>query len=180
MITNERQYRITKAALKKFEASIAAHDAGQPSPDVHPRIYQAMGDALRSEAEVLQTQLREYDRLRTGRVKQRTLRSLNELPKAIIEARIAARVTQKALADRLGIAEQQVQRWEATKYAGVSIERLQEVADALGAKVTEKVQFTVVRNNSAPARLAGTRAPVGKGSTAATGNRSVRRAGPAG
>ena len=92
MITNERQHRITKAALKKFEKAIAAHEEGQPSPDVHPRIYQAMGDALRSEAEVLRDQLREYERLRTGRVKQRTLGSLTELPKAIVEARIAARV----------------------------------------------------------------------------------------
>src|SRR5919109_2469971 len=112
MITNERQYRITKAALKKFQASIAAHDAGPPSPDVHQRIYEAIGDALRSEAEVLQCQLGEYDRLRSGRVKQRSLRSLDELPRAIIEARIAAHVTQKGLADRLGVAEQQVQRWE--------------------------------------------------------------------
>ena len=68
MITNERQYRITRGWLKKFEASIAAHDVGQQSPDVHPRIYQAMGDALRSEAEMLRGQLQEYDRLRTGRV----------------------------------------------------------------------------------------------------------------
>jgi DNA-binding transcriptional regulator YiaG len=175
MITNERQYRITKGALKKIEASIAAHDAGQPSPDVHPRIYQAMGDALRSEAEALQGQLREYDRLRAGRVKQRTLRSLNELPKAIIEARIAARITQKGLADRLGVAEQQVQRWEATKYAGVSVERrassverLQEVADALGAKVTEKVQFRAARNSDrAAARPSGARPGARRGSTTA-------------
>lgn len=68
-ITNERQYRITRGWLKKFEASIAAHDAAEPSPDVHPRIYRAMGDALGSEAEVLRGQLQEYDRLRTGRVK---------------------------------------------------------------------------------------------------------------
>ena len=169
MITNERQHRITKAALKKFQASIAAHDAGQPSPDVHPRIYQAMGDALRSEAEVLQAQLREYERLRAGRVKQRTLRSLNELPKAIIEARIAARITQKGLADRLGIAEQQVQRWEATKYAGVSIERLQQVADALGAKITEKVQFRAARNSDrTAARPSRARAGARRGSTAAS------------
>ncbi|HTX10645.1 MAG TPA: helix-turn-helix transcriptional regulator [Solirubrobacteraceae bacterium] len=168
MITNERQYRITNAALKKFEASIAAHDAGQPSPDVHPRIYQAMGDALRSEAEVLQDQLREYDRLRAGRVKQRTLRSLNELPKAIIEARIAARVTQKGLGDRLGVAEQQVQRWEASDYAGVSVERLQQVADALGAKITEKVQFrTAGDSDRAAARGSHVRRSTQKDSTTA-------------
>ena len=168
MITNERQYRITKAALKKFEASIAAHEVGQPSPDVHPRIYQAMGDALRSEAEVLRCQLQEYDRLRAGRVKQRSLRSLDELPRAIIEARIAAHITQKGLADRLGVAEQQVQRWEATDYAGVSVQRLQQVADALGAKITEKVQFRAASNSDrAAARVSGVQSGARKGSTTA-------------
>ena len=167
MITNERQYRITKAALKKFEKAIAAHEKGQPSPDVHPRIYQAMGDALRSEAEVLRDQLREYERLRGGRVKQRTLGSLSELPKAIIEARIAARVTQKGLADRLGVAEQQVQRWEATEYAGVSVERMQQVADALGATITEKVRFYVADR----AGLSSSRSPT---SRARPRNRSSR------
>jgi ribosome-binding protein aMBF1 (putative translation factor) len=141
MITNERQYRITKAALKKFEDSAAAHEQRDPYPDVHPRIHRAAGEALRSEAEELRRQLQEYERLRAGRVKQRTLDSLNELPKAIIEARIAARITQKGLAARLGVAEQQVQRWEASEYAGVSMERLQQVADALGATITERVRF---------------------------------------
>lgn len=142
MITNERQYRITKAWLKKFEASIAAHDQSEPRPGVHPRIHQAAGDALRSEAEVLRGQLDEYERLRAGHVKQRTLDSLAELPRAIIEARIAARVTQKGLADRLGVAEQQVQRWEADEYEGVSVQRMQEIANALGATITQKVRFT--------------------------------------
>jgi HTH-type transcriptional regulator/antitoxin HipB len=39
---------------------------------------------------------------------------LTELLVALIEARIAAGLTQKALADRLGVAEQQIQRYEAT------------------------------------------------------------------
>jgi len=153
VITNERQYKITKAALRKFENAVAAHEHGQPSPDVHPRIYQAMGDALRSEAEVLRDQLQEYERLRAGRVKQRSLSSLSELPKAIIEARIAARVTQKGLADRLNVAEQQVQRWEASEYAGVSVERMQQIADALGATITETVRFpTGDRSRVSPSR----------------------------
>ena len=141
MITNERQYRITKGWLKKFEASIALHERSNPRPDVHPLIHRAAGDAVLSEAEVLRDQLRAYERLCAGRVKRRTLRSLNELPKAIIEARVAAHVTQKSLAHRLGVAEQQVQRWEATEYAGVSVQRVQEIADALGATVTATVHF---------------------------------------
>jgi DNA-binding transcriptional regulator YiaG len=152
MITNERQYRIIKGWLKKFEASAALQDSREPHPDVHPRIHQAVTDALRSEAEVLRDQLQEYERLRAGRVTQRTLRSLNELPKAIIEARIAAHVTQKGLAARLGVAEQQVQRWEANDYSGVTLRRLQEIVDALDAKITQKVQFPVAARSRSAAR----------------------------
>lgn len=154
MITNERQYRITKGWLKKFEAAAARHEQSEPAPNVHPRIHQAGTEALRSEADVLREQLREYERLRAGRVKQRTLRSLTELPKALIEARIAAHVTQKGLAERLGVAEQQVQRWEANEYAGVSVQRMQEIADALGVTITEKVRFRPARPRRSSARRA--------------------------
>ncbi|MEO8250638.1 MAG: hypothetical protein ABI589_14860 [Burkholderiales bacterium] len=41
------------------------------------------------------------------------------------------------LAERLSVALQQVQRYEATKYWAVAVERLQEVADALRLKVRE-------------------------------------------
>jgi ribosome-binding protein aMBF1 (putative translation factor) len=168
MITNERQYRITKGWLKKFEASAAFHEQTSPRPDVHPTIHQAGTDALRSEAAALREQLEEYERLRAGRVKQRTLSSLRELPKAIIEARIAAHVTQKGLAKRLGVAEQQVQRWEANDYAGVSVERIQEIADALGVRITETIRFRPAggRGKSTPASSAD-RVRSSKGSRAA-------------
>jgi transcriptional regulator with XRE-family HTH domain len=61
---------------------------------------------------------------------------------ALIEARIAARLTQHALADRLGVAEQQIQRWEANGYAGVGLDRLQDVADALGTRIQESVIYS--------------------------------------
>ena len=141
MITNERQYRITKAQLKRFEVDIATHDARTPSADVDPRIHQAMRDALASEADELRAQLEHYDQLRDGTITGRELDSLRELPTALIEARIAANLTQRALADRLGVAEQQVQRWEATAYAGVGLDRLQDIADALGSSIRENVTY---------------------------------------
>jgi hypothetical protein len=61
----------------------------------------------------------DYEQLRAGEIKARSLRSLTDLPRALIEARIAGHVTQKGLADRLELAEQQIQRWEATNYSGV-------------------------------------------------------------
>lgn len=145
MITNERQYRITNAELKRFEEALAAQATAVPSPDVDPRIRQAMLDAMASERDELRAQLDRYDDLRSGRVAQRTLNSLRELPIALIEARIAARSTQRELAERLGVPEQQVQRWEANSYAGVGIDRLQEIADALKLEVLETVTFAVPR-----------------------------------
>lgn len=143
MITNERQYRITNAEVKRFEEAITARTATGPSPDVHPRIHQAQLDAMASEIDELRAQLERYDDLRSGRVAQRTLNSMRELPIALIEARIAARLTQRELAGRLSVPEQQVQRWEANNYAGVAIERLQEIADALQLQVLETVTFAI-------------------------------------
>jgi DNA-binding Xre family transcriptional regulator len=143
VITNERQYRITNAELKRFEEAFAAQAAAGPSPDVHPRIHQAMLDAMASERDELRAQLARYDDLRSGRIAQRTLNSWRELPIALIEARIAARLTQRELAERLGVPEQQVQRWEANSYSGVAIERLQEIADALQLQVHETVTYAV-------------------------------------
>lgn len=142
MITNERQYRITKAQLKRFEDDLAAHDARTPGAGVDPRLDQAMRDALASEADELRTQLEHYEHLRDGTITSRQLDSLRELPTALVEARIAAKMTQRALADRLGVAEQQVQRWEATAYAGVGLERLQDIADALNTRIRENVTFS--------------------------------------
>ena len=100
MITNERQYRITKAQLKRFADDLAAHDARTPSARVDPRLHQAMRDALASEADELRAQLKHYEQLRDGAITGRQLDSLRDLPTALIEARIAAKLTQRGLAQR--------------------------------------------------------------------------------
>ena len=67
------------------------------------------------------------------------LRSLTEVQQALIRGRIAAGLNQRQLAERLGLREQQVQRYEATGYAGVSLQRAQDVANALGLRLQERV-----------------------------------------
>jgi transcriptional regulator with XRE-family HTH domain len=63
------------------------------------------------------------------------LASLEELPQALIQARIARGLSQKELADRLGLKEQQVQRYEATNYASAKLAMLEQVMRALGLRV---------------------------------------------
>ena len=50
----------------------------------------------------------------------------------LIAARIIRRLSQKDLARRLGMAEQQIQRYEAERYKSISLHRFQKVAHALG------------------------------------------------
>jgi transcriptional regulator with XRE-family HTH domain len=54
------------------------------------------------------------------------------LPRTLIQARIAAGLSQKELARRLGLKEQQIQRYEATDYASAKLSRLRAVMHALG------------------------------------------------
>ena len=64
-----------------------------------------------------------------------------ELPSVLIKARIAQGLSQKDLAERLGLQEQQIQRYEATDYASASLTRIKEVVSALGA-ATNKPAIT--------------------------------------
>lgn len=135
MITNERQLRMTKAEIRRFDDAAGKAQRDGAPPGVDHRIHQAMIEGLESEAAALRADVAAYQELRSGKVRSRRLSSLLELPIALIETRIARRLTQRQLADRLGVAEQQVQRYEATRYAGVGLERLQAVAQALGIRL---------------------------------------------
>jgi DNA-binding Xre family transcriptional regulator len=145
ILQNQRQYRDTKAQLVGFEKGLIANDAQDPKdlpPNIDPRMLQIMHDAIASWIETLQEQLEHYEKLRDGQITGREITSLHELPAALIEARIAARLTQRQLAKRIGVAEQQVQRWEACNYRGVNLTRLQEIADALGVQMHDTITYS--------------------------------------
>ncbi|MGH2913281.1 MAG: helix-turn-helix transcriptional regulator [Solirubrobacteraceae bacterium] len=142
MIANEREYRITKAELARFEAGLIDNDARELDPEVDPRMRQVMHNAIASEIEVLRGQIDHYEQLRDGRITGREITSLLDLPTALIEARIAARLTQRQLAERIGVAEQQIQRWEANDYSGVGLDRLQSIADALCVQIQETITYS--------------------------------------
>lgn len=131
MIRNEREYRITKAQAERFRRALAAFCAEQDSA-VHPRLRRSQADALRSQLADLQTDLQQYESLRSGKCRVIRARSLDDLPRALIQARVALGLSQRDLAGRMGLKEQQIQRYEATEYASASLRRISEVVHALG------------------------------------------------
>ena len=96
-----------------------------------------MREGLRSQLDDLEAELTEYDALREQRTPTLEAESITGIGQALIKARIMRKLTQKELAERLSLAKQQVQRYEATQYSGVATERLQQVADALKLRVRE-------------------------------------------
>lgn len=135
MIKNERQYQITKAQANKFEqALVESEKRSDENSKIHPLLLKAQQDALRSQLEELRSQLEEYETVKSGRHKVIDPEMIEELPRALIESRIAAGLSQKELAERLGLKEQQIQRYEATEYASASLKRVKEVIKALGIK----------------------------------------------
>lgn len=134
MITNEKQYRSTRAALDALKASAATTVAD----NVDPAFATIARDALASQIDELEEDLDLFDRLRSGAVTEFAAASLSDLPDNLIRARIARGMSQKDLAEVLGLKEQQVQRYEAERYRSASLDRLIEVSDALGVRVENR------------------------------------------
>ncbi|MDP9364099.1 MAG: helix-turn-helix domain-containing protein [Chloroflexota bacterium] len=136
MITNERQYRITRREMGKFEEAIAAlseREVDRASEDALFRDLQIA--AMRSQLDDLQADIDEYQAIKSGERSRLTLDSFDQLPRALVAARIAAGLTQGDLANRLGVHVQQVQRYEASGYASASTRRVTEVVRALGISI---------------------------------------------
>jgi HTH-type transcriptional regulator/antitoxin HigA len=132
VITNERQYRITKAQLARFNKSLREFDFETSATRAgSPVLAQAELDALRSEVQTLAEDIKDYEELRSGRIAGFQPTTLAELHTVLIRARIALGLSQRELADRIGLKEQQVQRYEAQRYEGASLRRVLEVARAL-------------------------------------------------
>ena len=129
MIRNERQYRVTLAQRARLAAQLDA----QPPADVPEWVIASSRAAVESQLLDMDNELSEYTSLRDGTSGATSeVSNLSDLPRALIRARIAANMTQRDLADRLSLKEQQIQKYESTDYGGASVSRLQEVMAALG------------------------------------------------
>ncbi len=148
MIKNERQYRITRAQAERLRKSVVragssdesgvhgardfstgvVREARPPYRAVHPLIAKAQKDAMISQLADLDSELKEYEAIKAGQFDARGLDAVAGIPKLLIQARIANGLSQKQLAERLGLKEQQIQHYEATEYASASLRRIREVA----------------------------------------------------
>jgi len=128
MIKNERQYRVTRAQAGRFKRALTEVKNNNKG---HSLLRKAQTDAIASQLEQLEEQIKDYERLRSGKHRYLAYETFGEMLHGLTQARIVRGLTQRALAQKLHLKEQQVQRYEATDYASASTRRVREVLKAL-------------------------------------------------
>ncbi|HLG83033.1 MAG TPA: helix-turn-helix domain-containing protein [Bradyrhizobium sp.] len=152
MITNERQYRITKGEAQRFRNALREFkEIDRLRQGLDPVIISAQRSSLEQQLKDLDSQIAEYENLRSGRVKRLFPASIREMGQSLIEARISQGLSQRALAERLGMKEQQIQRYEQERYQTANLMRVAEVAEALH---LDLVAFFESRNDSLQDKVA--------------------------
>jgi DNA-binding XRE family transcriptional regulator len=137
MIRNQRQYKITRAQAANFERELAGFDESPAAhPGVRPRLIKFMKEALEVQLAELREDLKEYEQLQRSKPDKVKLEQIQALPETLIRTRISKGLSQRQLAEKLGLKEQQIQRYESTNYQTASLRRVLEVAAALSAQTT--------------------------------------------
>ncbi|MGK9086644.1 helix-turn-helix domain-containing protein [Brucella intermedia] len=133
MIYSDKQYCVSRAQLAKLQDALVTAKARASN---QAWLRQAEIDGLESQIADIEAELAEYDLLKSGQVSFSKTYALEELPRVLVQARIASGMSQTDLAEKLGMKPQQVQRYEATNYIGASLGRLIEISKALGVKAS--------------------------------------------
>ena len=137
VIPNDKAYRHTKATVEGMERALAGYRTHRRN-DLDPVMQQLVEDSLQSLIDEWSAQAREYEQLKSGAATL-ALHSLRELPAVLVKARLASGLNQKQLAERLGIKPQQIQRYEATRYRTITLERMLQIAEVLGVRVDGQI-----------------------------------------
>lgn len=147
MIKDEKEYEYTQYWISRFQQSIDALNENKTLKENDPIRWQVHYESLDSHLIVLQEEITEYERLINCDKSQPLkiqVENFNKLPDVLIKARIAAKLSQKQLADILGIEEQRIKEFEDKDYQDASFSEILEVSAALGVefdKAFVKVDF---------------------------------------
>lgn len=134
MIKNEHQYKVTQNKLKDLEQAFV--ELFTIKDTLRPRQFSSRKNSLQIMIDSLQKEIEEYDALKQQQTSIK-ISSIQELPLALIKARIAMGMTQKELAEKMGVKEQQIQRDEANQYSSAGFNRISKVAEVLNIQIKE-------------------------------------------
>lgn len=132
MIKNQKQAAITRKKIDEFIE--AKTELEKKKAEYNPLKYKLAENSLNGIIADLQSQLKDYESLVNENYHCLILKKIEDIPNILIAARLALKMSQKDLAEKIGIQEQAIQRYETTDYEGASWTRIVEVVLALDLK----------------------------------------------
>jgi DNA-binding XRE family transcriptional regulator len=127
MIENDLQLRVSKTKLAEFKTTLQSLE----QDDLALNAKTVRRNAVMSLIAELEEDIQTFEHLRGSQAQILNVNNLEELPNQLIQARVARGFTQAQLAAKLKMKPQQIQRYEASKYANASLTRVLEVARVL-------------------------------------------------
>ncbi|HBE18280.1 MAG TPA: DNA-binding protein [Cyanobacteria bacterium UBA11149] len=135
MIKDELEYQVSQEWVEKFTKTMAAMERDEEAKRKDFLKWDAGRRAIQCHLDQLHEEIAEYERLINcdkSQPIQIVVENFNKLPDALIKARIAAKMSEKELAEMLGIDEQRIKEHEAKNYRYASFLEILEISFALG------------------------------------------------
>ena len=133
MIRNEAEYQEAVLRLEQERRRLVDHQAHLLGMGLDDDEVKRALDPLRSFHLQLDEEVQDYARLKRGDLGE--LLNLHGLGRTLVALRIAKGLTQRELANRLGVHESQVSRDERTEYHGITVERASRLLDAISVRM---------------------------------------------
>lgn len=140
MIRSEKEYKEAVARIRQERKRLAKQEAELKGMGLKPDKIKRALDPMRSFHQQLDEEVRGYERLKRGQFEE--VRNLLGLGQLLVSLRIARGLSQRQLAERLGVHESQISRDERNEYHGITLERAARILEALHAQVRSRVDVS--------------------------------------
>lgn len=145
VILNERDARKARSALDRARQTLSSSAVFEAARlGVSPTIVERHQKAISGLAEDLSVALASYENAKAGNYGSLVEKWHGEPGMTLVVARIARGLSQAALAERLGLREQQVQRYEADRYRSISLSNYRKIATTLGVEIRATIRDDAV------------------------------------
>ncbi|HEX9936332.1 MAG TPA: helix-turn-helix transcriptional regulator [Longimicrobium sp.] len=138
MIRTDHEYHRALVNLKRDADALAAQRTHLRELGIEGEALERAMQPMESFRQQLEEEVHVYERMKRGELD--VLHSLTSIGRWLIGIRIARGMTQRQLADRLGVAESQVSRDERNEYYGITVERAQRILEALGTRFRMEIE----------------------------------------
>lgn len=133
VVLNEREAKEARAKVAEFDRILSSEKTFEPIiAGLPPQVVNALRNSLTLQRQEISSLVAAYEAAKQGNYNDLQKRTGRDPGLSLIVARIARDLTQKDLARKLGLKEQQIQRYEADRYRSISLGNFQRVAAVLG------------------------------------------------